>query len=148
MSSLTPAATTADPLVGVAQDAPASARIVDPMHREAWAKYVLGHYLLKSWAEGEETWTLDLLKQEGGLLAARLKGPEPQTVELTGRVDSQTTQTMDGETWDVYQLHLTGADGRSMAVRIEFSESYTSGEGVYVHATERLRFDVEDSEDL
>jgi len=147
-SSLTPATTPADPLVGVAQDAPTPARIIDPMHREAWAKYVLGHYLLKSWAEGEETWTLDLLKQEGGLLAATLKGPEPQTVELTGRVDSQTTQTMDGETWDVYQLHLTGADDRSMAVRIEFSESYTSGEGVYVHATERLRFDVEDSEDL
>ena len=55
---------------------------------------------------------------------------------------------MDGEDWDVYRLRLTGDDARVMLIRIEFSEAETGGEGVYEHAGQRLRFDVEDSEDL
>lgn len=121
---------------------------VDLMHREAWAKYLLGHYLLKSWGAEEDVWTLDLLKQDAGLLSAELKGPEQRTIALSGRVESQSAQTMDGEDWDVYRLRLTGDDARVMQIRIEFSEDETGGAGVYEHAGQRLRFDVKDSEDL
>ena len=67
---------------------------------------------------------------------------------MSGRVESQCAQTMDGEDWDVYRLRLTGDDARVMQIRIEYSEEETGGEGVYEHAGQRLRFDVEDSEDL
>lgn len=136
-------ANVADP-VAPAQAAPA----IDALHREAWAKYVLGYYQLKSWADGEGAWTLDLLKQKDGVVSGKLKGPEPATIELTGRVDSQSEQSMDGQDWDVYQLSMTGADGRTLELRIEFSETETGGQGLYEHAGLRQRFDVVDSEDL
>ncbi len=144
----TPSTVDEGSLIAPSADATAAARSADLMHREAWAKYLLGRYLLRSWGEDEERWTLELPQQDAGVLVAELKGPERQIIELRGRVESQSSQAMDGESWDVYRLHLTGDDGRVVDVRIEFSESSTSGEGVYTHAGHSLRFDVEDSEDL
>ena len=127
--------------------ATSAAPTADSMHREAWAKYLLGRYRLKSWAE-DDVWTLVLREQNAGLLSAELTGPEAQPIALQGRVESQSTQAMDGEDWDVYQLRLSGAAGAIVELRVEFSESSTSGEGAYVRDGQRLRFDVEDSDDL
>jgi hypothetical protein len=125
---------------------PADVQSIAAMQREAWAKYLIAHYELKS-ANGE-AWTLDLLEQASGVLAAELKGAETGTVELTGRVDAQEWRTVDGVKWDSYRLTLMGAGGRSIEGSVEFSDDATAGTGSYVHAGATQAFVFVDSDDF
>lgn len=118
------------------------------LQSEAWAKYVLAHYVLRSRADKTKLWKLSLLEQDDGVIAAELEGVEDETIELTGRVEGQREETVDDTDWDIYELKLRGTGDRKLTVRIEFSDDETAGEGSYSLKGERQRFDVEDSIDL
>jgi Protein kinase domain len=117
------------------------------LQRIAWAKYLLGRYQLLAADDGED-WTLEFLDQESGVIAAQLHGPEDDAIELSGQVESQTEETIDGEEWDVYQVELTGSGDIAVTLRIMLSDTATAGEGSYTDGAEPQSFTVEGSEDL
>jgi hypothetical protein len=123
----------------------AGAQAPDPLQREAWAKYLLARYPLRS-ADGD-AWTLDLVEQDTGVIAAELSGWDDEPVELTGRVDSHASETTDGEEWDVYRVTLAGPADVALSLRIAFSETSTVGEGTLSGYGERTDFEVLGSED-
>lgn len=124
---------TADP------DAPNS------LQREAWAKYLLGRYQLRS--DDDDVLVLDLLEQQGGVIAAELSGWEDQAVELSGQVEGSSAETADGQDWDVYRVTLHGPADLTMSLRIAFSDASTAGEGTLAEEGEQTRFRIEGSED-
>lgn len=145
----TPGATTpaAEPDTSLpALGSTAGAQAPDPLQREAWAKYLLARYQLRS-ADGD-AWTLDLIDQDAGVIAAELSGWEDEPVELSGRVDSQASETTDGEEWDSYRLTLAGPADLVIRLRIAFSDSATAGEGSLSESGEDTAFEVVASEDL
>ncbi|MGE4070636.1 MAG: serine/threonine protein kinase [Lysobacterales bacterium] len=124
-----------------------SPTVIDPKLRIAWAKYVLDEYTLTPRANEEVSWTLALQTQKQGLIQGVLTGPEPTPIQLTGMVESQSTETIDGEDWDIYTLNLKDAAGRVVDLRFEFTEEETAGEGSLLYQGHRRRFDVVDSEE-
>ncbi len=134
-----------------AKPSPASSAVtptvIDPKLRIAWAKYVLDEYTLTPRADDEENWTLALQTQKKGLIQGVLAGPESTPIQLTGRVESQSTETIDGEDWDIYLLKLKDDAGRVVDLRFEFTEEQTTGEGSILYQGHRRRFDVVDSEE-
>lgn len=127
------------PTLGTTAGAP------DPLQREAWAKFLLARYHLQT-VDGD-AWTLDLSDQDRGVIAAELAGWDDEPVELTGRVDSQASETADDEDWDVYRLTLVGPADVAVTLRIAFSETSTVGEGTLSGYGERMDFEVQGSED-
>jgi serine/threonine protein kinase len=130
------------------QSTAALAQTAEALQRESWAKYLLSHYQLKTTDVPKKLWLLDLLEQRSGVIAAELVGPTADVIELTGRVDTQQVETIDGEELDVYQLTLLGTKGSSVSVRIAFSETETSGEGSFSDGKSVQEFEVTDSEEL
>lgn len=134
----------AEPAITAPVDA--SVKTLTQVQREAWAKYLLARYHLRSRAD-DQIWTLDLSEQEHGVISAELTGPEEEAIELHGQVESQREESIDGDDWDIYQVELSDDEGREVSIRFEFTDSDTAGEGSYRYDEERLRFDVEDSTD-
>jgi eukaryotic-like serine/threonine-protein kinase len=144
-------AASAKPSPVVTEAAPASSAVVpatvDPKLGVAWAKYVLGEYKLSSRAGDEDNWSLNLQKQNNGVIRAELSGPEAEPIALTGAVVSQTAETIDGQESDIYALSLKDESGHVVDVRIEFTDEETAGEGSIVYQGQRRRFDIVDDEE-
>lgn len=115
--------------------------VASPLPKEAWAKYLLGRYQLRTRADGKP-WILTFSDQDDGEITAELVGPDLEPIELTGEVRSQHEETIDGEDWDVYEVSLEDGEGTEVEVRFEFAEEQTAGHGSYRYDGERLRFDV------
>jgi serine/threonine protein kinase len=129
------------------EDAAAETHSLGSLQRTAWAKYLLGRYQLLAADDGGD-WTLDFLDQESGVIAAQLHDPGDDVIELSGQVQSQTEETIDGEEWDVYQVELTGSGDIAVTMRIMLSDTATAGEGAYTDGAQSHDFTVESSEDL
>ena len=124
----------------------AGTQMPDPLQREAWAKYLLGRYRLRS-ADGDAL-VLDLLDQDDGVISAELAGWEDAPVELSGQVESNASETADGEDWDAYRLRLAGPADLAIRLRVAFSDTATAGEGTLTESGEDTRLSVEGSEEL
>jgi serine/threonine protein kinase len=116
--------------------------------REKWADDVIANYILTSKGSGKTDWTLALLDQHSGVLAAELNGPETEAIAMTGRVESHEVETYDAEKWDIYQVKLASGDGKSVEIRIEVTDDAIDGGGFYIQDEQRRHFVIEDSEDL
>ena len=124
----------------------ADAQALDPLQREAWAKYLLASYHLES--ADDDHWTLILADQDAGVIEAELSGWDDETIELSGRVDSNVTETVDGEDWDVYRVKLLGPADLVLDIRFKFSESATAGEGTLIGQGDHQEFKILSSTDL
>jgi serine/threonine protein kinase len=133
---------------------PINAEAANPDHvpsekqREKWANDLISRYFLSSKGTGKTVWTLDLLDQHSGILAAELTGPDTEAIPMTGRVESHEVETFDAEKWDIYQLKLKSADGKAVEMRIESTDDNIDGGGFYIENEQRRHFAIENSEEL
>ncbi len=103
---------------------------------ERWAEALLARYLLTSPGTGKTDWAFVLISHRAGVIAAQLTGPESESLQFSGTVNSHRIEAYDDVPWDIYELSFKNADKQRVEMVIECTESLVSGGGVYIGVDE------------